>query len=82
MKRLVVLTVLLTSPALAQQRPEPPSAEEVTAQYYVETGQLRAALGQAQAQIITMRKQLDEARAEAKKVKPDDKALPVPAESK
>ena len=66
MKRaLFLITILLASPAIAQQM----SPEQLQAQYLYETGQLRQALGQAQSQIIQLRKELEAAK---KSTEPSD----------
>ena len=49
-----IILALLASPAFAQQ----PTVEDVQTQYLIETGQLRQALGQAQAQIKQLRAQI------------------------
>jgi hypothetical protein len=67
MKKLIALAAMLvTAPAFAEQAPAP---EEIIAQFYVETGQLRSALGDAQKQIIALKKQQVQAK---------EAALPTP----
>ncbi len=57
MKKIIILALLAsTSPAFAQQQP---TLEQIQAQYLIETGQLRQALGQAQSQIIQLHRELD-----------------------
>jgi len=55
MKKLALALTLLATPAFAQQQPQ--TVEDLQAEYLFETGQLRQALGQAQAQIIQLRKE-------------------------
>lgn len=57
----IALLLLTASAAMAQQQSQ--SAEELQAQYLFETGQLRQALGQAQAQLIQLRKEIAELRS-------------------
>lgn len=62
--------VLLVSPSMVQAAsppPEPPTIEQLQAQYLIETGQLRQALGQAHAQIIELRKQLEAVKSSEEK---------------
>ncbi len=59
----IALLLLVGSAAMAQQQSQ--SAEELQAQYLFETGQLRQALGQAQAQLIQLRKENAELRAKS-----------------
>lgn len=54
-----IFSLLFPAFALAQPATQP-TVEQLQAQYLIETGQLRQALGQAHAQIIELRKQLDE----------------------
>ena len=62
--------------AFAQQAK--PTQEEMAASYYMETGQLRVALGQAQMQIMALRKELAETKAKAAPVV-EPKSVPIPA---
>lgn len=63
--------LLLASASAANAQPSPPaqptqqSVEELQAQYLFETGQLRQALGQAQAQNIQLRKENAELKMKA-----------------
>lgn len=68
MKKLLTILTLVASPAFAQQL----SVEELQTQYLVETGQLRQALGQAQAQIIQLRKENADLKAKGEQ-KPEVK---------
>ena len=61
MKRLAIAFAIIASPALAQQ--QQPTLEDVQAQYLIETGQLRTLLGQANQNIIQLRKELEAAKA-------------------
>ena len=81
LKRIAILAVLATSPALAQQAPQ--SAETLQADCNIIEGQLATQLGQAQhaviqlkAQVADLQKQLDAAKAEAAKSQPDTKTEP------
>ena len=57
MKRLIVCVIVLASiPAIAQQTP---SIEQAMASWNIEAGQLRMALGQAQTEILRLRKQIE-----------------------
>ena len=58
----------MTTPAFAQQ----PDPEQMQAQWLIETGQLRQALGQAQAQIIQLRKENADLKAKGEQ-KPEAK---------
>ena len=70
MKKIIILALLAsTSPAFAQQQP---TLEQIQAQYLIETGQLRQALGQAQAQIIQLRKENADLKAKGEQ-KPEVK---------
>ena len=53
---IIAFAVVFASAASAQSAPQQ-SIEELQAQYLFETGQLRQALGQAQAQNIQLRKE-------------------------
>lgn len=70
MKKIAFVLALATSPAFAQQAQ--PTVEELQAQYMFETGQLRQALGQAQAQIIQLRKENADLKAKGEQ-KPEAK---------
>lgn len=74
MKKLLALGLLLATPALAQQ-PQL-SSEDITNSCLIETGQLRVGLGDARGQLVALRKQLDEAKAELAKLKPADQKPP------
>jgi hypothetical protein len=63
--KIALAAALIAAPAFAQQ---PPSQDEIVAQYNVETGQLRLALGQVQQQIIAARKQIIAAEARVKEL--------------
>lgn len=71
MKRLAIVLSIVAFPALAQQAQQS-SPEELQAQYLFETGQLRQALGQAQAQLIQLRKENAELKAKGE-AKPEPK---------
>ena len=62
---IIIIAVVLVSGASAQTAPQQ-SVEELQAQYLFETGQLRQALGQAQAQNIQLRKENAELKAKTK----------------
>lgn len=76
MRRIVFLLLLLASPALAQQAQ--PTVEDLRAQYLFETGQLRQALGEAQAQIIQLRRENADLKAKGEQKPPSD-AIGVPS---
>lgn len=59
---IIAFAVVFASAASAQSAPQQ-SIEELQAQYLFETGQLRQALGQAQAQNIQLRKENVELKA-------------------
>ena len=61
MRKVLFIFALAVTPAFAQQQQQ--SVEELQAQYLFETGQLRQALGQAQMQIIQLRKENAELKA-------------------
>lgn len=64
-RSIIVFAVVFASVALAQTASQQ-SVEELQAQYLFETGQLRQALGQAQAQNIQLRKENAELKAKTK----------------
>ncbi len=70
MKRLLAALTLFVTPAFAQVQ-APPSAEDITSQYLIETGQLRAALGQAQMQLKQLRIQVQELQKKDKSEEKD-----------
>lgn len=76
MRRIVFLLLLLASPVLAQQAQ--PTVEDLRAQYLFETGQLRQALGEAQAQIIQLRRENADLKAKGEQKPPSD-AIGVPS---
>ena len=61
MRKLAILFLLLTAPAFAQ---EPPANDALVAEYYIETGQLRVALGQQMKATIEARKEIERLKAE------------------
>ena len=69
MKKIALSLALLASPVFAEP---PQTVEELQAQYLFETGQLRQALGQAQAQIIQLRKENADLKAKGEQ-KPEVK---------
>lgn len=71
---LAFLAALLASPVAAQQ--SPPSPEMIEAQFLIETGQLRVALGRAKADLADLRGKLSaaEKRAEEAEAKLGDKS--------
>jgi len=71
LKKAITLALFLATPAFAQTD-LPPSIEQLQAQYLIETGQLRQALGQAHAQIIQLRKENAELKAGGER-KPESK---------
>jgi len=76
MRRIVFLLLLLASPVLAQQAQ--PTVEDLRAQYLFETGQLRQALGEAQAQIIQLRRENADLKTKGEQKPPSD-AIGVPS---
>lgn len=70
MKRLALVATLFSTAAFAQATPA--QVEELQTQYLIETGQLRTALGQAQAQIIQLRKENADLKAKGEQ-KPEVK---------
>lgn len=56
MRFVLLLAAFVVSPAFAQPQ-QALDPEQMQAQWLIETGQLRQALGQAQAQIIQLRKE-------------------------
>jgi hypothetical protein len=71
MKKIALILAAIASPASAEQQ-RVPALEDVQAQYLVETGQLRQALGQAHAQIIQLRKENADLKAKGEQ-KPEVK---------
>lgn len=71
MKKIALILAAIASPASAEQQ-RVPALEDVQAQYLIETGQLRQALGQAHAQIIQLRKENAELKAGGER-KPESK---------
>jgi len=69
MKRLLLAISLFSSPAFAQQNP---SFDELRAQYLMETGELRHALGQREFQLIQIRKENADLKAKGEQ-KPEVK---------
>lgn len=63
MLKQAVFIFSLTFASVALAQPAQQSVEELQAQYLFETGQLRQALGQAQAQNIQLRKENAELKA-------------------
>ena len=70
MRKVLCIFALAVTPTFAQQQQQ--SVEEVQAQYLFETGQLRQALGQAQMQIIQLRKENAELKVKSEQ-KPEAK---------
>ena len=73
MKRIVLAAALTLLPTLAISQQASPSNDEMVAAYYTETGQLRAALGSAQREIIALKKQLEDAKKSVVDTKPTTK---------
>lgn len=71
MKKIISLVSLLFA-AVAANAQQPQAIDEIQAQYLFETGQLRTALGQAQAQIIQLRRENAELKAKGEQ-KPEAK---------
>ncbi len=73
MRSLIALSCVNGVPVVAKaQQPPTPTVDEMQAQCLVETGQLRVALGQAQAQIIQLRKENADLKAKGEQ-KPEVK---------
>lgn len=69
MRKIIALSFIFFSASAANAQQSP---EEMQAQYLFETGQLRQALGQAQAQIIQLRKENADLKAKGEQ-KPEPK---------
>lgn len=69
MRKIIALSFIFFSASAANAQQSP---EEMQAQYLFETGQLRQALGQAQAQIIQLRKENADLKAKGEQ-KPEVK---------
>lgn len=69
MKRFVFLSLLIATPAFAQT--PGPTVEDMQAQWLIETGQLRQALGTTQQQLTAVKKELADARKAAELKKED-----------
>lgn len=61
MRKFAILSLLFSASAWAQ---EPPSQDTLVAEYYIETGQLRVALGQQMKATIEARKEIERLKAE------------------
>jgi opacity protein-like surface antigen len=61
-RRLALLAILLASPAMAQDAPAPPDPEQVIAQCNVAIGTAQVNQGQAELQVVTLKKQLADAQ--------------------
>lgn len=79
MRSLIAIACVNGVPVVAKaQQPPTPTVDEMQAQCLVETGQLRVALGQAQAQIIQLRKENADLKAKGEQKPPSD-AIGVPS---
>lgn len=65
-KTLIIATIVAAAASQASAQSLPPS-EELAAQFYTETGQLRVALGQAQSKINAQAKRIAELEAQIAK---------------
>jgi hypothetical protein len=73
-RRIALLAILLASPAMAQDAPASPDLEQVIAQCNVAIGTAQVNQGQAELQVVALRKQLSDAQKQVADLQATQKA--------